>query len=139
MTDGLDKLNSDMDRHLENSEKLHSAETKIIVDIKQATALDLMLQQVRTRAEKLFHAFLKAWKPDCHPSHQAMLFLDTPAFPQKKKTSLKFNASQYRFRVVLQKPATKTGEGQCWRETYVTVLDLDGDDDGFVSNTPYVP
>jgi len=138
MTNELDNLNSNVGKLLENAEKLHATDTQIIVDIKQATALDMMLQQVRNRAEKLFHAFLEAWKLNCHPSHHTMLFLDTPAFPQKKNTSLKFNASQYRFRVVLQKPAANIGEGQCWRETYVTVLDLDGDDDGFIPNAPYV-
>ena len=127
LTKDLNGLNLSMDRLLSNSNTLHQhlVESRIIPDIGNARSLASLLQQVRDRADRLFQAFHEAWTLDCHPSHEAMLFLDTPASLKGDCHSLNSNRSAFKFRLVLRgEPAGQSG-GLSWHETYVTVFEGD--------------
>lgn len=130
LTRDLDELNLDMDRLLANSNTLHQhlVESKLISNSGNASAIAAVLQQVRDRADRLFQAFCEVWTLGCHSSHEAMLFLDTPASSKGKLDSLNSNISAFKFRLVLRgKPPDLNGEAS-WHETNVTVLEEDEDE-----------
>jgi hypothetical protein len=127
LTKDLDELNLNMDRLLANSNTLHQhfVESKIILDIGKASALAVLLQQVRDHADRLFQALLEAWTLGCHPSHEAMLFLDIPVSPKNNRHRHPFNCdkSAFKFRLVLRGNPADMGEGPSWHETNVTVFE----------------
>jgi len=122
LTKDLNELNLNMDRLLANCNTLHQyqVESKLVVDIGNASTIVGVLKQVRDRADSLFRAFLEAWSLGCHPSHEAMLFLDTPVISSNKHSSLNPKESPSKFRLVLRGKPTNLDESS-WLETNVTV------------------
>ena len=90
----------------------------------------VVFKQVRERADGLFRAFLEAWSKDCHPSHEAMLFLELPVIPKNRRASVK--ESTYKFRLALRgKPSAVEGS---WLETNVTVSEDANNNTGSISS-----
>ena len=83
-----------------------------------ATSATLILQQIRVYTTRLFRALLESWTAGCHPSHEAMLFLDTPVFTDT--TVLNTNISSYKFRLMLREELVSMS---AWHEADVTVFE----------------
>ena len=99
---------------------LVAQESKIIPDEKHARALSSLLSQIQTYTDKLFIALRSAWIPDCHPSHEVALFLDTPVIPKIGHPS---PSSSFRFRLMMCGKSVNVAMSTLWHHANVTVVD----------------
>lgn len=130
LTNELNGLNKSMAKLLTNRRNLYQrVESRNSTDPGAARCVRTLadqLQQVRNHADRLFDAFHRSWAAGCHTTHEAMIYLDTPAASREtKQTSLQ--ASTSKFRVLVR---GKPGNHPClhvptWHETTVTVEEVD--------------
>lgn len=132
LTNELNRLNESMAKLLTHRRNLHQrVESRNSADPGASCcvpALADLLQQVRNHADRLFDAFHRSWAAGCHKTHEAMIYLDTPAASEKTK-KINLQASSSKFRVLVR---GKPGENPClqvpnWHETTVTVEEVNKD------------
>ena len=125
LTKELGELNLNIDKLLANRNTLHQPLIKstVIVGTSKSSTLVASLQQVRDHADRLYRAFREVWTLGCHPSHEAMLFLDTPVSSKKKGYSLSPKRST--FRLVIRWKVANMSMLPSWHETTVTVSEKD--------------
>jgi hypothetical protein len=120
-TEDLASFTKTMERLLRNRKTQHEQVQKeqLIFGSIPAIAVSatLILQQIRVYTDRLFNAFLDSWAAGCHPSHEAMLFLDTPVFTDIK--SLNTRIPSYKFRLMLCGDLVNMS---AWHEADVTVF-----------------